>query len=97
MRSVSVDSLEPGMTLAKPLSKGNMVILGEGTVLTRAWIDRIEDMGIEQIYVEGTSAQAISIEDALGRLDARFRNTISEPYMRDIKKSVETHIKGLYA
>lgn len=84
------------MVLAKPLSKGNMVILGEGTVLNEAWIARISDMGIEQIMIEGAAEQAIPIDEALANLDARFRNVLDKPHMNDIKRIVEEHIKALY-
>ena len=45
MPKVSVEELKPGMKLGKPLSRGNMVLLGEGTVLNETWIARIGDMG----------------------------------------------------
>ena len=96
MRSVSIDTLQPGMILAKPLSKGNMVILGEGTVLNDAWIERIADMGIEQIYVEGRFEQPIPKEEAFALVDARFRSVLDEPYMRGIRQLVKDHIERLY-
>ena len=89
MPSVTVDNLKPGMVLAKPLSKGNMVILGEGTVLTEAWISRIVDIGIEQIAIDGQSEQAIPKEEALARLDSRFKNVLDKPHMAEIKKIVK--------
>jgi hypothetical protein len=95
--SLSVDHLQPGMILAKPLMKGNMVVLGEGTVLTATWISRIEDMGIEQIFIDGPAEQPIPIEEALARLDERFRGVMDKPLMSDIKKLVKEHIEGLYA
>jgi hypothetical protein len=97
MASVTVDNLKPGMILAKPLAKGNMVILGEGTVLSEAWISRIADMGIEQIFIEGPSEQPMPKEEALARLDARFRGVLDKPHMSDIKKIIKEHIEGLYA
>ncbi|MCL5808297.1 MAG: hypothetical protein M1418_07100 [Deltaproteobacteria bacterium] len=96
MPKVSVEDLKPGMKLAKPLSRGNMVLLGEGTVLNETWIARIGDMGIEAIFVEGPSEQPVPKEEAIRQLDERFRNVLSQPYMNRIKKMVKEHIEGLY-
>ncbi|MDQ5987635.1 MAG: hypothetical protein CSYNP_03380 [Syntrophus sp. SKADARSKE-3] len=97
MPSISVDHLQPGMILAKPLMKGSMVVLGEGTVLTATWISRIEDMGVDQIFIDGPAEQPIPIEEALACLDERFRGVMDKPHMSDIKKLVKEHIVGLYA
>lgn len=97
MPSISVENLTPGMKLAKPLSKGNMVILGEGTELTEAWIARLADMGVEQVYVDGPAIQPIPLEQALTELDVRFRNILDKPHMSEIRRIAKMHIEGLYA
>jgi hypothetical protein len=97
MPGITIENLKPGMILAKPLSKGNMVILGAGTVLSEAWISRIADMGLEQVFIEGPAEQPIPKEEALARLDARFQGVLDRPYMREIKKIINEHIEGLYA
>ena len=84
------------MKLARPLEKGNMVILGEGTELSEAWISRIADMGFDRVFIDGPAVQPISKEEALARLDAKFRNVLDKPYMREIKEIVQEHIEGLY-
>jgi hypothetical protein len=93
---VSIDSLTPGMKLAKPLSKGNMVILGAGTVLLEALISRISDMGFARVFIDGPAEQPIPKEEALAALDARFRGVLDKPHMREIKEIVKEHIEGLY-
>ena len=97
MPSLPIEKLTPGMKLAKPLSKGSMVILGEGTELTEAWIARLDDMGIDQVFVEGPSLQPIPLEQALTELDERFRGVLDKPHMIEIKKITRKHIEGLYA
>ena len=97
MPSLKVENLTSGMVLAKPLTKGNMVILGEGTVLSEAWIERIADMGIELIAIEGPSEQPVPMDEALEMLDLRFRSSLDKPYMSAIKEQVKKHIEGLYA
>jgi hypothetical protein len=96
MPKVSVEELKPGMKLGKPLSRGNIVLLGEGTVLNETWIARIGEMGIDGVFVDGPSEQPIPKEEAIRQLDARFRNVLSKPYMQQIMKMVKTHIEGLY-
>jgi hypothetical protein len=96
MRRLSIDKLEVGMVLAKPLLRGTMVILGEGTTLTDAWISRIADMNTEHLFIEGAAEQAIPKEEALAQLDRRFNKVLDQPYMTTIKKLVQEHIEGLY-
>jgi hypothetical protein len=96
MPKVSVEELKPGMKLGKPLSRGNMVLLGEGTVLNETWIARIGDMGIDGVFVDGPSEQPIPKEEAIRQMDARFQNVLSKPYMEQIRKMVKEHIEGLY-
>ena len=96
MPVVPVEKLEPGMVLAEPLTRGKMVILGEGTVLTGAWISRIADMGVEHVFIDGPSVQTVSKEEALARLNLRFRNIEDRPHMKQIKEIAQAHIEGLY-
>jgi hypothetical protein len=96
MKKVSINELEAGMILAKPVLRGTMLILAEGTELTDPWISRIDDMGIDCLFVEGATEQAISQEEALALLDARFKLVDGDPHMDFLKKIVREHIEGLY-
>lgn len=97
MPKIQVANLKPGMKLAKPVvAKSGMVMLGEGTELSDTWIDRIQDMDITTVFVEGPPVQTISQEEALANLDARFVQVEGKPYMNLIKKIVQNHIEGLY-
>jgi hypothetical protein len=97
MPKIPVAKLEPGMKLAKPVvAKNGMVMLGEGTELTATWVDRIQDMDITSVFVEGPPIQMIPVEEALANLDARFAHVVSKPYMSMIKKIVKEHIESLY-
>jgi hypothetical protein len=89
--------LEPGMKLAKPITaKNGMVMLGEGTELNEAWIERIRDMDIASVFIDGPALQTISREEALAGLDARFAFVEGNPQMNIIKNIVRKHIEGLY-
>lgn len=97
MPRIASDKLLPGMKLAKPIvGKNGMTLLGEGTELTEKWIERIQDMDVEGIFVEGPSEQPVPIEEALAGLEARFETVKDKPYMGLIKKAVHAHIKTLY-
>ncbi|MBN1613832.1 MAG: hypothetical protein JW950_05120 [Deltaproteobacteria bacterium] len=97
MPKIPIDKLEPGMKLSKPLvSRGGMVLLGDGTELTEKWIDRIQDMEVDGIYVDGPSEQKESKEESLAKLDARFLSVEKEPYMGRLKRIVRDYIEALY-
>ena len=97
MPKIQVAKLEPGMKLAKPIvAKSGMIMLGEGTELSDTWIERIQDMDITTVFIEGPAIQAIPKEEALANLEARFAKAEGKPYMNLIKKIVKEHIEGLY-
>jgi hypothetical protein len=97
MPKVPVDKLEPGMKLSRPLiAKGGMVLLGEGTELTEKWIDRIQEMDVDGIFIDGPSEQSEPKDESLAKLDARFRSVEREPYMGRLKQVVRKHIEDLY-
>ncbi len=97
MKRIPASQLEPGMKLAKPVTAGSgMVLLGEGTELTAARIERIQDMNIASVFVEGPPVQAVGKEEALDNLDARFSRVEGKPAMDRIKRIVKEHIEGLY-
>jgi len=97
MPKIPVAKLEPGMKLSKPVTaKNGMVMLGEGTELSEAWIERIRDMEIGSVFIDGPPVQTVSKEEALTDLDARFAKVEGKPYMNLIKKIIKEHIEGLY-
>ena len=96
MPKISVDKIEPEMKLAKPITRGDMVFLKEGTELTEHMIIKIRNMGIENIYIEGPSQHSIPKEEMLGQLDMRFKKVEGKPYMNMLKKLVREHIEVLY-
>jgi hypothetical protein len=97
MPKIPVAKLAPGMILAKPIvTKNGMVMLGEGTPLTEKWIERIQDMEIASVFIDGPPIQTVSKEEALARLETRFALVEGKPFMNFIKKLVKEHIEGLY-
>jgi hypothetical protein len=98
MKKISNDKLTPGMVLAKPLvGKNGMVVLGEGTELNDRWIERIGDMQLEGIFVEGTAEPLVPMEEMISSLEERFGPVDGKPYMGLLKKIVRNHIEKQYA
>ncbi len=96
MPKISVDKIEPGMKLTKPVTRGNMVMLKEGTELTEHMIIKIRNMDLEKVSIDGPSQNSIPKEEMLVQLDMRFKNVENEPYMDLLKKLVREHIEVSY-
>jgi len=97
LSKVTPDSLEPGMKTAKPVvNTSGMVLLGENTELTPELIDRIRNMDVGSVYVQGSSKPPVPIETQLADLDNRFRLVSDAPYMDIIKNAIRKHVEGLY-
>ena len=53
MKAVSIENLEPGMTLARTVTNADMVIvLSEGTLLEKAHITRLNALDIPVVYIK---------------------------------------------
>ena len=97
MLRVAKEALEPGMKLAKPIyGQNEMVLLAEGMELTEKWIERIQDMDVNGVFVDGNSEPKIPREEALAALEERFSSVAYEPHMAEIKRAVRAHIESLY-
>lgn len=97
MAKVPIGSLKAGMRLSKPVTNNNgMVMLGEDTELTEALIERIRDMDVGSVYVQGMNTPEVPLESLLSQLDARFRNSGRDPAMALIKDTIREHLESLY-
>ena len=97
MSKLAADKLEPGMKLAKAVENASgMVLLGENTDLTMELIDKIKNMGIDSVYVQGMSKPTEPIEVMLAQLDKRFKAVENQPHMDILKKVFLEHIASLY-
>lgn len=97
MPRIPTDKIEAGMKLIKPITDRNgMVLLSEGTVLTEKWVERIQDMSVDAIYIDGPTIQPVPKDEALSLLNARFQHVENQPHMSFIKKVVHEYIEGLY-
>jgi hypothetical protein len=72
-----------------------MILIGEGTVLSDSHIDRLQNMNISSVFVEGTAGPQKSKVELLAELDARFKKTEDEPYMSVLKRVFKERIEGM--
>jgi hypothetical protein len=97
MPKIALDKLQPGMKLAKPVTNRNgLVMLAEDTELTATLIDKISDLDIAGVFIQGMTQPDIPLEEMLDGLDKRFHGVENEPYMDVIKQALKEHIEGLY-
>jgi hypothetical protein len=97
MPRVALDKLQPGMKLAKPVTnKNGLVMLAEDTELTAILIEKIRDLDVAGVFIQGMTQPDIPMEEMLADLDKRFQNVENEPYMDVIKQALKEHIEGLY-
>ena len=96
MKKVLIEKLKPGAKLAKPVvNDAGMILIGEGTVLSDTHINRLQNMSIGSVFVEGTAGPAKTREEVIAELDARFRKTENEPYMATLKRIMKEVIEGM--
>jgi len=96
LKRVLVEKLKAGMKLAKPVvNDAGMILIGEGTVLLQTHINRLQNMSIITVFVEGTAGPEKTVEELIAELDARFRKTENEPYMATLKRIMKEVIEGM--
>ncbi len=92
MQRIPLEQAGAEMKLAKPVVNDNGVtLIREGTELTRLLIERLKNLGIQEIVVQG---RPLKMEGEVDKplsvlekeLEDRFRPTQSNPLMRQIKE-----------
>ncbi len=93
MARFPVADLTPGMRLSRAVhTDSGMVLIGEGTELTEAHINRLRTMDIESVQVELERRPDKTREEMLAELDERFRKSLDSVYMKRLKKIFVEHI-----
>lgn len=66
MRKISVTNCKQGMILGKTiLYNGSVILLESGAELTSSYIERLERLGITEIYIEDEYSEDVIIEDVV--------------------------------
>jgi hypothetical protein len=94
---MTLDALQEGMVLAKPVTNTNgVVMLPEGAVLTHSMIRKMRDMDVEYASIKGEPADSASMDQVIADLNRRFEKVERAPHMETIKRLVREHLEGLY-
>ena len=94
MQKIPLQLARPDMVLAKPVTRENgMVLIAAGTTLTASLISKLENMGTEQVVVEGDTLEmsgdcAEALANKQERLDHLFRNFQNDTYMQQVKQVI---------
>ncbi len=95
MQKIPIQRAAPDMVLAKPVTRDNgMVLVAAGTVLTEQLLSRLENMGVDQLVVEGNPLDENGGDgrelaaQKLERLEHLFRNFKDDKYMQKVKNAV---------
>lgn len=96
MQKIPIEAAQPDMILAKAVTRENgVVLIAAGTTLTSSLLYRLENMGIEQIVVEGSPLDAMGNAEELAqkreRLDYLFRHFTDDKYMQQAKKIIDDY------
>jgi len=100
MQNIPLTLAKAGMVVAKELKvsedPASMTICGKGVKLTDSLINRLEQMGIQSVNVEGHPVKMegeSSVEEMLAALEQRFRRAGDDPLMLMIKDIYKKQIR----
>ena len=100
MQKIPITLALPGMVLGQDIKSSEdpsaMTICGKGMQLKESLIDRLREMGIQTVTVEGHPVKMegeTSLEEMLASLDKRFSRLTNDPLMMKIKEMYMRHIQ----
>jgi hypothetical protein len=99
MQTIPISLAAPGMVIAAEIKSGGeatgRILCGKGVNLTDSLINRLRQMGIESLTVEGHPVKVEgeeTIETMLGTLDRRFSRVVDDPLMMRMKEMYRKEI-----
>ncbi len=99
MKRVVVHELLPDMVLARPVTNANgLPIVAEGTALSATLIERLQEMGLPSVYVEGDALDSggKTLEELEAELEHRFRHVAHDPIQQLILQTLRTHLRATH-
>ncbi|GKS64006.1 hypothetical protein YTPLAS72_13100 [Nitrospira sp.] len=96
MRRVVPQDLEPNMILAKPVTNANgLPIVAAGTILDVAMIERLRQMDLPSVYVDGETLDCggKTLAELEAKLDHRFRQVAHDPVQQLILQALRIHLR----
>ena len=96
MQKIPLKLAKPGMVLAKPVARDNgMVLLAQGTELAESTIQRLENMNVERIVIEGEvdlgDGAGTNYDTLLANLDRLFRKHTGDKWMMKLKEALRAY------
>lgn len=99
MQNIPIALAEPNMVLAREVKRTDNPnappICGKGVILTDILLERLKNMGIQTIMVEGHTVWTEgekSLEELLENLDRRFKKVEGNPLMDKLKEMYRSSI-----
>jgi hypothetical protein len=100
MQKIPIALAAPGMVLAREImntdNPSSMPICGKGVKLSESLIDRLQQMGVQSISVEGRPViieGEATAEQLLAALDQRFVRVEKDPLMMRVKELYRKQIQ----
>lgn len=96
MKRVVVYELLPDMVLARAVTNANgLPVVAAGTLLDAAMIERLQQMGLPSVYVEGDAlgSGGKTLAELEAELDHRFRHVAHDAIQQLILRTLRTHLR----
>jgi len=93
MQKIPLSLAQPGMKLAKPITKANgMPIIAAGVELSESLISKLDGMGIDKVFIVGDAVAASqNPTERVTRLDHLFRRLGDDPFMAQVKRHLREY------
>ena len=93
MQNIPISLAKSGMVIARevmrPGQSGSAPVCGKETLLTEPLIERLVEMGIQSVMVEGHPVVfegEATLEEILAKLDHRFKRVLENSLMMKLKE-----------
>jgi hypothetical protein len=94
MKKIPITEIEPGQVVARPVATSNgMVMVQPGAVLTAEIIERLLNLGVDVIWLEGVAEDAKPVAAVLAELDVRFTGHEHDVLMMELKTVIANRIR----
>jgi hypothetical protein len=99
MKRVVVYELLPDMVLARPVTNANgLPIVAAGTILNAALIERLQELGLPSVYIEGDALDSggKTLAELEAELDHRFRHVAHDPIQQLILRTLSRRLRATH-
>jgi hypothetical protein len=94
---MSVESVEPGAVLAKPIvNESGSTLIAAGVEASEPLKEKLISMGVTEVFIVGRLVPDIPKEEFIARINVTFTKTEEDPRMAAMKRALLAHIEELY-